>query len=106
MARRTYHATGNKTTQPRQWPRTGSFEDECQLPGAGCYRCAVNRIASWIDQPRGDENEQIGLVSLGGLALEQASDQRNVAKERNFIVNLLELLGDQSPQDDRLTVPY
>ena len=65
----------------------------------------MNRIACGIDQPRGDENEQIGLISLGGLGLEQSSDQRNVAEKRNFIINLLQLLRDKTAQDDRLTVP-
>ena len=81
------------------------FEWTQPLTSAGGQWSAMNRIACGIDQPRGDENEQIGLISLGGLGLEQSSDQRNVAEKRNFIINLLQLLRDKTAQDDRLTVP-
>src|SRR5260221_12265088 len=105
MAGRTYHAAGNKTTRPRPWLQDGLFEDDRQLSGAGRYRCAVNRIAGGIDQPRGDEDKQVALFADGGLALEQPSDHRQIAEERNFIINLLQLFRDKAAQNDRLTAP-
>src|ERR1017187_2205596 len=65
----------------------------------------MNRIARRIDQPRGHEDQQVSLISHGGLGAEQTTDHRNVAEERNFIINLLQLLRDKTAQDDRLTVP-
>jgi hypothetical protein len=65
----------------------------------------MNRIARRVNQPRGHEDQQVAFVSHGGLGAEQAPDHRNVAEERNFIINLRELLRDKTAQNDRLTVP-
>src|ERR1035437_10392198 len=99
MARRTYHATGNKTTQPRPWLQAGLFEWTPPLTSAGGQRSAMNRIARRVNQPRGHEDQQVAFVSHGGLGAEQASDHRNVAEERNFIINLLQLLRDKTAQN-------
>src|ERR1043166_6633870 len=68
-------------------------------------RLTVNWVSCGVDPARGHEDQQVALVGPGGLAAEQAACDRNVAEERNLIVEFLNVLTDQSAQHDRLTVP-
>src|ERR1017187_575849 len=94
-----------KQPGPGLRPGAGSFEWTRRLTSSDSQRSAMNRIARGIDQPGGHKDQQVAFVSHGGLGAEQSSDHRNVAEERNFIINLLQLLRDQTAQNDRLTVP-
>src|ERR1039457_4320732 len=94
-----------KQPGPGLRPGAGSFEWTRRLTSRDSQRSAMSRIARGIDQPGGHKDQQVAFVSHGGLGAEQASDHRNVAEERNFIINLLQLLRDKTAQDDRLTVP-
>ncbi len=66
----------------------------------------MNGIASGVDQPRGDEDEQIGACFRWVVLLRNRRPTIGMSPRKgNFIINLLQLFRDETAQDDRLTVP-
>ena len=61
----------------------------------------VHLAATSVDNARRDEDQEIALGRLLGMAAEEAPEERNVAQERNLVVHRLALLGDKTAHDDR-----
>ena len=65
----------------------------------------MHPISGGVDNRRGDKDQQILLLTVGGLALKQASDKGQVTQNRHLIFNLGNGLGNHSTEDNRLPVP-
>ncbi len=65
----------------------------------------VNWQAAWVNQPRGHENDEIAFDVLIDVGAEQASNQGNIADDRDLIFRLLHVFAHQTPKHNRLPVP-
>ena len=65
----------------------------------------IHRLAAGINQPRGDEDDQVSFDVLIDIGAEEAADDRNVANDRRAIFGLLHVFAHQTTEHDGLAVP-
>src|SRR5476651_288339 len=65
----------------------------------------LDPLTRGVNQMGRHKDHQVALVVLLGLALEQASDEGKVAKNRHFVLNVLYVFADQTTQSHSLSIP-
>src|SRR5437763_10835940 len=65
----------------------------------------INWQSARINQPRRHENDEIAFDVLIDVGAEEASNQGNIADDRDFIFCLLHVFTHQSTEHNRLAVP-
>ena len=62
-------------------------------------------LALGVHQAGGDEDDEIFFDFLVHIGAEEASGERDVAEDRDFVVDFLHILADESAEGDSLAVP-
>src|SRR5436309_3032566 len=65
----------------------------------------MDAVAGRINYRRRDENHQVSFAGRAALTLEQPSEERKVAEERNLVLDPRDVFGDEAAQNNRLAVP-
>src|ERR1017187_9024419 len=65
----------------------------------------MHAIPGRVDNRRGDKDQQILFLTVAGLALKQASDEGQVAENRDLILNFSDSFGYHATEHNRLPIP-